>query len=710
MSDLVSRGAKAAKQTEEILGAVIEVYPERANLFQLNLNHQPVELYVTQKQVFGKTREEVFFDKRKGSKPVDPTIGNMKRALQRAILGDQEALGYKINKKSLAVVNTDTNYAPTKGNLLQIYSAFKQRVLRINDAYYLCLDHQLVVRSILSVAALVGLERSPGLLPAQRVLLRLNGTDWQEGKLVSNDSKNCHLVLPSGDEITVTAADVFPDLNRSQIASIAPALGIQPNVLEQCIKQYSFLTVANAPRARLEACSRFAARLANTVFPIRKTKIEIGLDAKPVTLSPPGFFLGRDLEEPKVSFDHVDRSRRSKETLSGLLNFGAYDKPSTPIRLALVTTADAEVMMRKLIDRLNGGSLRYPGAGETFGCNIELAGEPLVCLSVADYESRLNEFVRREQRGNADLAFVYLPKDNEVGDPNHPYYRVKALLLEEGLASQMVDRATLVNPEWRDLNLALNVYAKAGNIPWVLDEAMSGVDMFIGLSSSQLKRGGKIVRMMSYVNVFDEYGRWRFYQSDTEAFAFEDRLNHYGDIVKNSVAEYRANSTKELGVVQVHLTKKFSKEERRVLAEAVRDSAPGAAVIFVSINPHHPVRLYDLSDSHGEIGRATYLRDDPGRIYLATTGENEFRQKGMGTPVPLELTIWADPFESMPATEHIAQHVLSLTRLNWASSRSFCREPITTKFAGDIAKQMTAFMQDPKFFVNPILRGRPWFL
>jgi hypothetical protein len=82
----------------------------------------------------------------------------------------------------------------------------------------------------------------------------------------------------------------------------------------------------------------------------------------------------------------------------------------------------------------------------------------------------------------------------------------------------------------------------------------------------------------------------------------------------------------------------------------------------------------------------------------------------MGTPVPLELTIWADPFEAMPPTEQIAQHVLSLTRLNWASSRSFCREPITTKFAGDIAKQMTAFMQNPKFFVNPILRGRPWFL
>src|SRR5258708_8741326 len=129
MSDLISRGTGAARQSDEVLGPVIDVYPERANLFRLSLNHQPVELYAIQTQAFGRTLEEVFFDRRKGSKSVDPTIGNMKRALQRAIVSDQEAVGYKINKRSLAAVNTDTNYAPTTGKSLQIYAPFNQRVL-----------------------------------------------------------------------------------------------------------------------------------------------------------------------------------------------------------------------------------------------------------------------------------------------------------------------------------------------------------------------------------------------------------------------------------------------------------------------------------------------------------------------------------------------------------------------------------------------------
>src|SRR5205085_2930049 len=98
-----------------------------------------------------------------------------------------------------------------------------------------------------------------------------------------------------------------------------------------------------------------------------------------------------------------------------------------------------------------------------------------------------------------------------------------------------------------------------------------------------------------------------------------------------------------------------------------------------------------------------------GRFYLATTGSNIYNQRGMGTPIPLELTVWSDPEDSRPPVNEVGQQVLSLTRLNWASSKSFCHEPITTKYAGEIAKRMTAFMQDPSFSVNPCLRGTPWF-
>jgi hypothetical protein len=40
-----------------------------------------------------------------------------------------------------------------------------------------------------------------------------------------------------------------------------------------------------------------------------------------------------------------------------------------------------------------------------------------------------------------------------------------------------------------------------------------------------------------------------------------------------------------------------------------------------------------------------------------------------------------------------ANHILGLTELNWASSDSLYAEPITTKYAGDIAYLTAAFIR-----------------
>ena len=60
----------------------------------------------------------------------------------------------------------------------------------------------------------------------------------------------------------------------------------------------------------------------------------------------------------------------------------------------------------------------------------------------------------------------------------------------------------------------------------------------------------------------------------------------------------------------------------------------------------------------------------------------------------------------------IAAQILSLTKLNWASSDSLCAEPITTKYAGDIVYLTAAFIRQsgPAFRLHPVLERTPWFL
>src|SRR3954453_16509600 len=82
---------------------------------------------------------------------------------------------------------------------------------------------------------------------------------------------------------------------------------------------------------------------------------------------------------------------------------------------------------------------------------------------------------------------------------------------------QMVDTPTLANPDYKDLNLALNIVAKCGVAPWVLPESSPDADFFVGLSYTQSGRG-RGERLMGFANVFNEYGRWEFYSGGTQAF------------------------------------------------------------------------------------------------------------------------------------------------------------------------------------------------
>jgi hypothetical protein len=537
-----------------------------------------------------------------------------------------------------------------------------------------------------------------------------NDGAWIDALLLEESEGDCTLMLDTGRSMTAKADQIYPAFTKSQILEISPLLGTTRSDVERQIKRLSFLTTDNASVSRLAATSEFAAMLSERAFPVTQGELVIGLDPQPAHLVAPRFDLRRDLAEPSISFDRVDVTKRGPNVLSGLTRFGAYETPVQPLNVALVTTEARETGMMNLADRLNNGSAQYRGAEHTFGGRFILT-ERIVSRDLSDYEAAIRAFVQSLESQKVDVALVYLPKGADESNPEHPYFKMKGLLLSEGIVSQMVDDRTVNSPDWRDLNLALNIYAKAGYAPWVLDDELAGVDLFIGLSTSTVGQGNHADRIMAYANVFDSFGRWKFYRGDAIAFPFRERLRYFDRIVKDSVAAYNAHNGRAIKSIHFHLTHPPSREVRTVLSQAVRSVAAGAQVTLVWINAHHGLRIYDLSGgSGGQVARATYLRQQSGEIYLATTGRNTFNQRGMGTPVPLQIKVWSEQWKSDQELTQIAQQILSLTRLNWSSTRSFCHEPITTKYAGDIAKLMAVLGRDPAFQVNPRLRSMPWFL
>ncbi len=67
--------------------------------------------------------------------------------------------------------------------------------------------------------------------------------------------------------------------------------------------------------------------------------------------------------------------------------------------------------------------------------------------------------------------------------------------------------------------------------------------------------------------------------------------------------------------------------------------------------------------------------------------------------------------ESKPDFKALAVQVLSLTKLNWASTDSVSGESITTRYAGDIAYLTDAFLrQSDSFSLDSVLESTPWFI
>jgi predicted HTH transcriptional regulator len=598
-----------------------------------------------------------------------------------------------------------------KSRLVSIYPGFQYRLMRIGRDSFLCLDPTVEVRNRANV------NQIHSLLP----WLQLQGLrcfaktsqGWQVGHIVSEPEPNKVTVTlidnSPGENSQVLDADaVIPALpTYPHLSSLLQAAGVKINLAEE-IRRLSLISVPRPALARAQRTLEIAERLARQIFPLYIGEYVAHLRAEATRLTDPTLRIGRRLREPRAQFDKEGR-RQYDKILEGLSEAGAYQKPEVNIPLVTLCPPDWAEAMAHFIQQLQRGSNRYPGAEQTFG--IRFAPIMPVTSSVEDYESHIKQIIANLKSDERPVFVIFVPeKIYSRADYTSPYYKIKRLLLEAGYPSQMVKEETLEIPRFKDLNFTLDIFAKAGYIPWVLAEGLPQADLFIGLSYSSLHRPSGLQRLVEYVNVFDSYGRWQFYRGASEAISFEQRGTQFAGIMARVIDEQV--KLRRLRWIHIHHAAKLSQVDYDTIIQAIKNTEPEAKVSFVHINQHSLIRFYDETPkSEGRVPRGTYVTVSPHRFYIATTGASSYQQAGIGTPRPLEVTIHTDNRSELLDLSIYAQHILSLTRLNWASTRDFTREPITTKFARDIAYLMNVFLSEDKpFRLHPALEKTPWFL
>jgi predicted HTH transcriptional regulator len=687
--------SNAEEREAKLQSANIQTSTEFANLFPLNftnINGQEI-------------------NKKSLNNRIKDILSSLKDALEaNDWYIDKLSFGIlKAHKKGIAIP-----LSQAANKIVRFYPAYTFQIRHYLGQYYLCIDYTLEVKNVQSLSTLLSNFQVSDMLE-KTVTAQWQG--WRRGKIITADAEWSRIFFFDFErEEQVPSNKVIPNLPRAFIEQELNRHAIKLN-FHQLIKEYSLALKPNAAKIRAEKTQIIATDIAQTIFPLNFNDLYIEMQSSPVFLLRQNHIITglrvESLTEPNVEFN---RRRESPDIREGITKFGAYYNESTSIEIVPICIANLRNNMADLIERIKTGKYKYRGSERTF-CTRFTYNSIINVISPKEITNECRRLLSEhpEWIGNKNLRRIFLihvpEKGFSIDDETSPYYQIKRLLLENGIPCQMVDTPTLENPDWKDLNLALNLVAKCGITPWVLPDAIPDADFFIGLSYTQSGRRGS-ERLMGYANIFNQYGRWEFYSGNTEAFPYSEKTEHFQTLITQTLSRLSLSETPH---IYFHYSAKFSQEDKVAILRAARSIRPQGTYSFVWINTHHHLRLYDSRvETDGSLSRGSYVITSPNQIYLSTTGYNPYR-KTLGTPVTLEINIWTEQPSGVPNSapdlKALAVQILSLTKLNWASTDSLCAEPITTKYAGDIAYLTDAFLrQNQSFHLHTALENTPWFI
>jgi len=426
-------------------------------------------------------------------------------------------------------------------------------------------------------------------------------------------------------------------------------------------------------------------------------------------------------EEPNLLFDKADTSAVHPQVYWGLRRFGPYDKSASKLRLVIIGPRDKAKQIKGLINSLNNGTSIMPGGMQRFfRCTLEIVDEMIVnSMETQEYERVGSMFTRRWDPRDVDVVIAYIPKTSRYFS-NTPYYRLKAILASEGFVSQMITHQTFERLKWAYLNLASAIFSKAGYAPWVLESEMPRTDMILGISISNFvsykHRAGERPRYIGYANIFDSYGKWMFFEGTAKPYTKDQSIEQLKELIGKAIEKFKAEKGFIPRNIVIHYYKRFGKKEIKATINILNEllGEDNYSIAFVSIDDSHPIKLYDLSTDDGSFPRGYYVYLGENDILLSTTGFTKIASMRMGTPRLLRIRLKQHPNEFLTIND-VALQVLSLTKLDWATVAPFVREPVTLRYAREIA-YLTAAISEEEWGritrpeVNAILSKRPWFI
>ncbi len=436
-------------------------------------------------------------------------------------------------------------------------------------------------------------------------------------------------------------------------------------------------------------------------------------------------FSGYVLPAVKLMFGSgtgIDRFR-------GLQQFGPYSP--LPLdhapRFGFVFPTEYRDDANKLYLALRNGLGYFKGLERTFRVSLQKDQvEPVTGFSISglSHEEAGKAYAaavvswHAKQSLKPDLCFVIHPKTPDW-EESTPYYFCKARLLQDGILSQGVTHDLIGSStqfDWSIANIALAAFSKLGGVPWIVAQTSHAEHIVVGVGRVHLYEPQTRITAVSigFTACFTGTGQFKFTSIGKIARTKDEYLELLRDTVERTLSRVIVEGVKPT-TFSVHVPKEFSRDERRIVAQAAGKVARDEAieVNVVRINDEDYLFAVDPDANDGIPPRGTVIEMPSREFMLYTEGREERQAWSQRTPMALRVIPQDQGVTPLKSRALIAQ-INDLSQVNWRGFNARSR-PISILYGTLIAKALSHI--SPQAIDNlygdralDLLQNRMWFL
>lgn len=271
------------------------------------------------------------------------------------------------------------------------------------------------------------------------------------------------------------------------------------------------------------------------------------------------------------------------------------------------------------------------------------------------------------------------------------YYKLKELLLKEGVSSQVIDGEKVMTNEkyyYSLPNIAIAILAKLNGIPWKLDTKLKN-ELIVGIGA--FRNSEVDIQYIGSAFSFANNGKFNRF----ECFQKDQTKELAGSIIR-AVKEY-ANVNTGIKRLVIHFYKSMRQDELQPIEDGLKDLGLDIPVFIVSINKTESSDIVAFDNSWKDLMpmSGTFIKVGYNKFLLFnnTRYNPKFYSFHDGFPFPIKLKIFCtekELVEEYKTVKELIDQVYQFSRMYWKSVRQQ-NLPVTIKYPEMVAEMLPHF-------------------